>query len=365
MNNNFRVHTFVQSLLAFLVLSSVTFVTHAAPNFWYVNDSTGNNSNNCLTSITACETIFEGSGAVTKAFSGDTINIAAGTYTESVSITNKSLTLIGEDPATTIIDATSRSNTINLSGGFTVSLNNLTLSNATNNGINAGSSGTLVIVRNVRVIDNDGTGIFVNAGAIDLKNVEISGNGNQGVHLNPLVTTADIVNTTISGNTDVGIGTANGPILNITNSTITKNGKAGLGLNNTTNIQNTIIAVNNTDLVDTVECYGTVNSLGNNISRDNTGVGSVCSFDQPGDWANTDPLLGPLEFNGAGTKTHTPDADFSVAINGGSKSGCPIDDQRGVIRDQSGYNVLKAQGGNTIVIPQEDGCDIGAYETDS
>src|SRR6185312_2472798 len=43
--------------------------------------------------------------AVTSAVAGDTINVAPGTYKESVTI-GKGITLLGTDPATTTIDAT-------------------------------------------------------------------------------------------------------------------------------------------------------------------------------------------------------------------------------------------------------------------
>jgi hypothetical protein len=58
---------------------------------WYVNSTTGNDSFDCLTPATACQTI---NAAIGKASAGDTINVAAGTYNEQVQI-NKTLTLKG------------------------------------------------------------------------------------------------------------------------------------------------------------------------------------------------------------------------------------------------------------------------------
>jgi hypothetical protein len=58
---------------------------------WYVNSATGNDSFNCTSPATACKTI---NAAIGKASSGDTINVAAGLYSESVVI-NKTLTLLG------------------------------------------------------------------------------------------------------------------------------------------------------------------------------------------------------------------------------------------------------------------------------
>ena len=67
----------------------------AAATTWYVNDATGNDANNCTSAATPCKTI---QAAINKALSGDTINVAAGTYPESAAvplIVNKTLTLLG------------------------------------------------------------------------------------------------------------------------------------------------------------------------------------------------------------------------------------------------------------------------------
>jgi hypothetical protein len=63
----------------------------AAATTWYVNSTTGLDSNNCMSPTTACKTI---QAAVNKASSGDTINVAAGTYPELVTV-DKTLTFLG------------------------------------------------------------------------------------------------------------------------------------------------------------------------------------------------------------------------------------------------------------------------------
>lgn len=368
MNYNFKARSFSKTMLVFSMLSSISFAMYALPlsaTEYYVNHSTGDNTNNCLSSNTPCKTIsLGGDSAIAKSSTGDTIHIAAGTYNERVLSGTKSLTLIGEDVSNTIVDGTTSG--LLIYGGVSFTVSNITFSDATDNNLDISEANTKLIARNIRVIDSDGYGVFASGGSIDFKNVEISGNGNQGIHLNPGVTTADLVNTTISGNTTAGIGTAAGPTLNITNTTISNNGKAGLTLNNTANIKNTIIANNNTDMVSTKECFGTsITSLGNNLSSDDS-----CSFDEASDLENTNPLLGVLSFNGAKTKTHALPSN-SPALNTGTNTGCPIDDQRGIPRPQDGtcdigayeldngeldprggFIIMKAQNNNVIVVPQ-------------
>jgi hypothetical protein len=69
---------------------------------WYVNSTTGNNSNDCLSAVTACQTI---NAAIGKAVASGTINVAAGTYPEVVAVT-KTVNLLGAQAG---VDARTRS----------------------------------------------------------------------------------------------------------------------------------------------------------------------------------------------------------------------------------------------------------------
>lgn len=77
-------------LTGFLALTLIGGRTSRAAGPWFVSPA-GNDGNDCLTPGTACLTI---QGAVNKASAGDTINVAAGTYNENVTIA-KSLFLRG------------------------------------------------------------------------------------------------------------------------------------------------------------------------------------------------------------------------------------------------------------------------------
>ncbi len=87
---------------------------------------------------------------------------------------------------------------------------------------------------------------------------------------------------------------------------------------------------------------GSIASLGHNLD-----TGASCGFAQPGDLANTDPLLAPLAQTDPDRYTwhHLPQ-DGSAAIDGGEAS-CPAADNQ----DQHG-----------LVRPAGAACDIGAVE---
>ncbi|MGE5222090.1 MAG: choice-of-anchor Q domain-containing protein [Omnitrophica WOR_2 bacterium] len=91
-------------------------------------------------------------------------------------------------------------------------------------------------------------------------------------------------------------------------------------------------------------CFGPLNSLGNNLieTTSHCTVGGTTT----GNITGQDPLLGPLQNNGGWTPTQALLAG-SPAIDAGTNTNCPANDQRGVKRPF-----------NTI-------CDIGAYEAAS
>jgi hypothetical protein len=89
-------HARLVLMALFLALAS----SALASTTWYVNGVSGSNSNDCKTPATACKTIKH---AISLASSGDSIMVAAATYTEHLTIAF-SLRILGSGAATTIID---------------------------------------------------------------------------------------------------------------------------------------------------------------------------------------------------------------------------------------------------------------------
>lgn len=163
--------------------------------------------------------------AITAAAAGDTINLPAGTYTESLTI-GKNLTISGAGAATTIIQAAgtqaaATTRVVDVTSG-TVSLSGVT-------------------IRNGNPVSGPGGGIN-NAGILTLNNTVITGNtvgsGNNGGGINNTGTgTLHITNSTISANTTTlnGGGINSTGTLSVTNSTISGNTASsnGGGINST------------------------------------------------------------------------------------------------------------------------------------
>jgi hypothetical protein len=372
----------------FLALAS----TAMASTTWYVNGVSGSDSNNCMSAQTACKTIGH---TISLASSGDSIMVAAATYTENLTIAF-SLKVTGSGAATTIIDGggvgpvvtisdttahvslskvTIRNGHAGKGGGIynngTLTVSNSILSgNSASSGLGSGggiqNNGTLTI-NNSTVSGNTARGTasgglgggIGNYGTVTISNSTITGNsvsgafgagfgggiGNAG--------TATISDSTISGNvaTAYGGGIFNeGNLTTINNSTVSGNkGYKGGGVANysgTAILQNSIVANNSGQ-----NCYESMASKGYNLSSDST-----CNFNSTGDLNNTNPELGPLQNNGGPTQTMAL-LSGSPAIDAGNPSGCT---------DGHG-NLLKTDQRGKPRHDTEDsgGCDMGAYERQS
>jgi len=373
-------------LAVFLVLASTTAL---ASSTWYVDGVNGSDSNDCKSPQTACKTIGH---AISLAHSGDSIMVAAATYTENLTIAF-SLKVVGADATTTIIDGGGVGRVVRISRSRAhVTLSELTIRNGFasngggiyNNGIltvnNAavsengaqnyccGSGGGIynngkMTVNNSTLSGNGanagGGGIFNNGGTLRINNSTLSGNaGFSGGGIQNNGGTLTINNSTLSKNVALtrfhlpGLGggiLSGGGTLRISNTTLSGNGapRDGGGIsasNTTTTVQNTIVANSTSG----GNCYGTMTSNGYNLSSDGT-----CNFNNSGDLNNTDPSLGQLGNYGGPTPT-IPLLSGSPAIDAGNPSGCT---------DGKGHLLKTDQRGK----PRHDkedtsGCDMGAYE---
>jgi hypothetical protein len=390
-------------LICVTVLTLFAVPTALASTTWYVNGVRGRDSNNCKSPTTACKTIGH---ATSLAASGDSIVVAAATYSENLGVT-KSLSIKGAGASTTIIDGGRRATVVTISNTSAhVTLSRLTIQDGLGRGGGVYNPGTLTV--NYCIITGNfggpsrfdfpafGGGIY-NSGTMTINNTTINGNrvfGNGGwgggiynaggaltinnSTINANTAYAAISNPgrgggiysngraalTINNSTINGNGAVNGEgggILNsiqapltISNTTISgNNAKVGGGVFNnfgsTTVLQNSIVANNPAG----GDCSGdgTTTSRGFNLSSDAT-----CDFDGPGDLNNTNPLLGPLQNNGGPTPTQAL-LTGSPAIDAGNPSGCT---------DGSGH-LLKTDQRAMPRPDKEDtrGCDMGAYERQS
>jgi CSLREA domain-containing protein len=169
-----------------------------------------------------------------------------------------------------------------------------------------------------------GGGVFVRAGTLNVINSTITGNRTAGgiANFQPVVGCAGCTNGT-------GVG---GGLFNQTG---------------TATLQNTIVALNNGD--SSKDLFGTFTSTGGNLVGSGTGAIGIVDG-TAGDHAGTDavpidPQLAPLGFYGGLTQTRPP-FGTSTAINAGSNTGAPSDDQR--------FHARPAPAGSNV--------DIGAVE---
>jgi hypothetical protein len=392
----------------FIVLFAVS--PTALGTTWYVNGTRGSDINACTSPTIACKTLDH---AISLAASGDSIRVAAATYYENLTI-RISLRILGAGSTKTIIDGgnfetvlkiSSKSaqvvlsnvtiqNGLSFSGGGVYNSGQLTITGSTVSGnlvrfpcsfpppcfqsgavLGGGlyNAGSVTINRStfnnnvasigpcVGACRAHGGGIY-NTGTLIVNNSTFDGNGTfvncsincsssgGGIYSGGIL---EINNSTFSGNSS-GItpckalcGASGGAIAGtgtISNSTIAGNSAPSYGGIDGGTLQNTIIANNSGG-----NCTGGVTSKGYNMSSDDT-----CNLGGPGDRNNTNPKLGPLQYNGGPTQTQALLVG-SPAIDAGNPSGC---------RDSNG-NLLKMDQRGMPRPDKEDigGCDIGAYES--
>jgi hypothetical protein len=232
------------------------------------------------------------------------------------------------------------SNTATQNGGGiknsgTATLENSILSaNSASNGGGMSNSGGTVTLDHSTVAGNQtlasGGGIF-NSGNATLYNSTLSNNlavsGGGGIANTYLVT---LTNVTLSSNTaGFGGGIANLQTMTLTNATLAANSASdGEGIyqfgGSAMSLKNSIIAYSASG----GNCSGSITSSQYSISSD-----SSCTLIGPGNQSGIDPLLSALDNYGGPTLVYMPRLG-SPAIEGGTSTGAPAADQRGVARPQ-------------------------------
>jgi CSLREA domain-containing protein len=345
----------------------------------------------------------EAIGAANVNPGADDVPVPAGTYLLTLGelVVSDDVNIAGGDQASTIFDGNHSSRVLKIDSGAVVGIEgvtiqggyasylaggilnggDLTLTNSTvqSNRVWAGhyghvgtgggirSSGALTLINSTVTghwVAEYGGGIFA-GGAVTLIDSTISGNGafrggggivssgnlmlsNSTINRNysyllggGILNDGDmkLTNSTVSGNwvQNDGGGIRNYGTMALHNSTVSENdAETGGGIKNTgiAALMGSIVAANSKS-----NCAGAINSLGNNLSDDNS-----CGLAAPDDLVVADAMLTPLADHGGPTQTHALLAG-SPAIDAGSPV-CPppTADQRGVAR------------------PQGHTCDIGALE---
>jgi len=126
-----------------IMVLSLVLTPAALASTWYVNGVSGSNSNNCTSPTTPCKTIGR---AISLAASGDTVTVAAATYTENLTI-NIIVKVIGSGANTTIIDGGGVGTVVKISNTTAhVTLSKLTIRNGNaTSGAGVNNSGTLTL----------------------------------------------------------------------------------------------------------------------------------------------------------------------------------------------------------------------------
>ena len=308
------------------------------------------------------------------------------------------LTISGNGAAYTILDANNVDRVLHIIGDVTVTMSEVTLENGQTavlgdpGGGIYNQGGTLTIQQSRitgnqaqndvggGVVNEDGT-LTIRDSVIDNNATGLTGGGviNWNRTLNAAAVSADLINTTISGNQadDVGGGAVNASetdgtaSLTLINSTVTANlaglvsggiddggGVASQGFGTgaaTATLQNSIVAGNGSLNNGTWDCFasgtGSVVSNGHNLVGTAQGCPSGGSSDQTTATPNND-VSPTLADNGGPTLTHALPPS-SLAIDSGDNTVCTAAavnnlDQRGEPRP------VDYGGGAT--------CDVGAFE---
>lgn len=204
--------------LAFTFVLGVGWQTTArAAGPWYVTP-VGNDTNDCRSTTTPCKTI---TSAMEKASSGDTINVAGGTYTEALTIT-KDLLIAGDGITETVLDGGQNNRVIYIPTGTTVGIADVSVQHGrAERGGGIYNGGMLALTDTVVTLNvaSVGGGIY-NDGTVELTHSSVTQNMSVGIEE---VEYDDALYIYIATITAEGGGIYNANTATLTNSTISDN----------------------------------------------------------------------------------------------------------------------------------------------
>ncbi|MEZ5426257.1 MAG: choice-of-anchor Q domain-containing protein [Pyrinomonadaceae bacterium] len=313
--------------------------------------------------------------------SPQTISLASGQRSQLVINNNGKLTINGPGAdRLSVSNADSNSRVILIDRNVVVEISGLTIKNGvildSGGGIFNEFGATLTLtnctVSGNSALNGNGGGIF-NFGTANVTNSTISGNSSQsGGGGIASFGTMTLTNSTVSGNAEYGStggGINNSGTLNLIYSTVTGNSSNFFGggiydNGGNFNSRNSIIA-GNTAFNGGPDFSGTINSQGYNLIGNDSGAS--ITGDPTGNILNQNPQLAPLGFYGGQTQTHALLSN-SPAVNNGNSSGAPPADQRGAGRvgntDIGAFELNNSANGGNYVAQLPDGRQMNPYSYD-
>ena len=284
-------------LLAMVILVDMTLTTSSQAAQLYISP-TGSDSHPCTQSL-PCLTLQH---AVNVASSGDTINLATGTYSKNfTSIESKNLSILGAGASDTILLGLGQSNSlpvIDIVGNSVVTISSIT--------ITEGGAGAIVLEGETLTLENcvvsNSSGFSVNAGGgitnfgtLTLRETTVTNNqspdaGGGGIENFGGITT--IIRSTISGNSSPRLGGGGIHVLQglVTLSQSTISGNSGLNGGGILSNASTVQVLNSTI------SGNTASNSGGGIEADNNSI---------------------VELNNATIANNRADAGFSGGTGGG------------------------------------------------
>jgi len=285
------------------------------PTIRYVAISGSNTGNNdCFNSASPCATITY---AISQAFAGNTIEIAAGTYTEAGITVDKNLTITGAGASSTIVQAATAPDTASdrvfyINSGVTATIEDLTIENG-------------------KVIGFGG-GVY-NLGILTLDGVTVSGNfATNGGGLNNFGGPVVLNNSTVSGNSasTSGGGLFNNSTVTLNNSIVSGNsGVNGGGLfnNGAVTLNDSTVSGNSATYGGGIYAGGTVTLNNSTVSANSGGSGgglfnnSTVTLNNSTVSGNSGGNGGGLSNNGTVTLNNSTFSNNSASFTGGGLSG--------------------------------------------